>query len=157
MNTGMYCSDVLLLRRCAARSFRGALLLPGRWTVEEHDAFVQGLKLYGREWKKVSSLVSIGFHRYRLVVTGLTIVLLSQIPSRTVVQIRTHAQKYFQKLAKEQGTDGKDNDSSAKRGRPRKKNRDDDGESRASKKQRQRGYDDGDEEVPGPHLVVRHR
>ena len=29
----------------------------GRWTKEEHEAFVQGLKLYGREWKKVANLV----------------------------------------------------------------------------------------------------
>ena len=27
----------------------------GRWTAAEHDAFLAGLKVYGREWKKVSS------------------------------------------------------------------------------------------------------
>ena len=25
----------------------------GRWTKQEHEAFLVGLKLYGREWKKV--------------------------------------------------------------------------------------------------------
>lgn len=30
----------------------------GRWTAEEHDAFVQGLNLYGRDWKAVAALVS---------------------------------------------------------------------------------------------------
>ena len=55
----------------------------GRWTKPEHDAFVEGLRLYGKEWKRVAKL----------------------IPTRTVVQIRTHAQKYFQKLAKDMGVD----------------------------------------------------
>ncbi len=32
--------------------------------------------------------------------------LVLQIPTRTVVQIRTHAQKYFQKLQKDSGYDG---------------------------------------------------
>jgi SHAQKYF class myb-like DNA-binding protein len=50
----------------------------GRWTREEHDAFLVGLKLYGKEWKKVAA----------------------QVRTRTVVQTRTHAQKYFQKLQK---------------------------------------------------------
>lgn len=27
----------------------------GRWTAAEHEAFLAGLKVYGREWKKVSS------------------------------------------------------------------------------------------------------
>lgn len=30
---------------------------------------------------------------------------LLQVPTRSVVQIRTHAQKYFQKLAREEGLD----------------------------------------------------
>jgi SHAQKYF class myb-like DNA-binding protein len=50
----------------------------GRWTTEEHRLFLQGLEQHGKGWKKIASLIK----------------------SRTVVQIRTHAQKYFQKLAK---------------------------------------------------------
>lgn len=38
--------------------------------------FLHGLEVYGKTWKKIAEL----------------------IPSRTVVQIRTHAQKYFLKL-----------------------------------------------------------
>jgi len=50
----------------------------GRWTGEEHRLFLQGLEQHGKGWKKIASLIK----------------------SRTVVQIRTHAQKYFQKLSK---------------------------------------------------------
>lgn len=50
----------------------------GRWTREEHDAFLQALRKYGKEWKKVAA----------------------KVKTRTVVQTRTHAQKYFQKLQK---------------------------------------------------------
>jgi SHAQKYF class myb-like DNA-binding protein len=50
----------------------------GRWTAEEHRLFLQGLDQHGKGWKKIASLIK----------------------SRTVVQIRTHAQKYFQKLSK---------------------------------------------------------
>lgn len=58
----------------------------GRWTAEEHRLFLQGLEQHGKGWKKIASLIK----------------------SRTVVQIRTHAQKYFQKLAKcrQEGQDG---------------------------------------------------
>lgn len=57
----------------------------GRWTAEEHRLFLQGLEQHGKGWKKIATLIK----------------------SRTVVQIRTHAQKYFQKLAKARanGTD----------------------------------------------------
>lgn len=50
----------------------------GRWTKVEHEAFVKGLELYGKEWKKIATLV----------------------PTRSIVQIRTHAQKFFLKIAK---------------------------------------------------------
>jgi SHAQKYF class myb-like DNA-binding protein len=53
----------------------------GRWTKEEHEAFLSALKMYGKEWKKVAA----------------------KVKTRTVVQTRTHAQKYFQKLAKASG------------------------------------------------------
>ena len=52
----------------------------GRWTREEHQAFLEGLKECGREWKKVAQ----------------------RIPTRTSAQIRSHAQKYFAKLQREQ-------------------------------------------------------
>ena len=53
---------------------------PGRWSKHEHDVFINGLRKHGKEWKVIAALVG----------------------TRTVVQIRTHAQKYFQKVAKKQ-------------------------------------------------------
>lgn len=50
----------------------------GRWSKVEHEAFLLGLQLYGREWRKVAELVQ----------------------TRTVMQTRTHAQKYFLKVLK---------------------------------------------------------
>lgn len=52
----------------------------GRWTPEEHQDFLEGLKIFGREWKKVAE----------------------RIPTRTSAQIRSHAQKYFSKLARDE-------------------------------------------------------
>lgn len=54
--------------------------ISGRWTAAEHKEFLKGLKVYGREWKRVAIL----------------------IPSRTSAQIRSHAQKYFMKVSKHQ-------------------------------------------------------
>eukprot|EP00573_Skeletonema_grethae_P002667 CAMPEP_0201690872 /NCGR_PEP_ID=MMETSP0578-20130828/4179_1 /ASSEMBLY_ACC=CAM_ASM_000663 /TAXON_ID=267565 /ORGANISM="Skeletonema grethea, Strain CCMP 1804" /LENGTH=315 /DNA_ID=CAMNT_0048175951 /DNA_START=65 /DNA_END=1012 /DNA_ORIENTATION=+ len=51
----------------------------GRWTADEHESFLTGLKIYGREWKKVAT----------------------RIPTRTAAQIRSHAQKYFARVSKE--------------------------------------------------------
>jgi len=64
----------------------------GRWTKAEHEAFLVGLKLYGREWKKVAT----------------------KIKTRTSAQIRSHAQKYFAKVAKERALE--DNDEHRGRG-----------------------------------------
>jgi SHAQKYF class myb-like DNA-binding protein len=50
----------------------------GRWTREEHLLFIKGLEMFGKGWKKIAGLIQ----------------------TRTVVQIRTHAQKYFLKLTK---------------------------------------------------------
>lgn len=52
----------------------------GRWTRDEHQAFLAGLKEFGREWKKVAT----------------------RIPTRTSAQIRSHAQKYFSKIERDQ-------------------------------------------------------
>jgi len=50
----------------------------GRWTQEEHELFLKGLQIYNKQWKLIADMIK----------------------TRTVVQIRTHAQKYFQRLQK---------------------------------------------------------
>ena len=52
----------------------------GRWTEEEHKAFLRGLATYGNEWKKVAQ----------------------HIPTRSSSQLRSHAQKYFAKLQRKE-------------------------------------------------------
>lgn len=54
----------------------------GRWKREEHELFLQGLEIHGRDWKKIESLVG----------------------TRTGPQIRSHAQKYFNKVCKDSGS-----------------------------------------------------
>lgn len=51
----------------------------GRWTQEEHAAFLRGMQMFGRRWTKVAQVVG----------------------SRTTVQVRSHAQKWEIKRAKE--------------------------------------------------------
>lgn len=48
----------------------------GRWSEEEHRVFLNGLEEHGKQWKLIASMIG----------------------TRTVVQVRTHAQKYFQKM-----------------------------------------------------------
>ncbi|XP_051138494.1 protein REVEILLE 6-like isoform X2 [Andrographis paniculata] len=48
------------------------------WTEPEHDKFLEALHLFDRDWKKIEAFVG----------------------SKTVIQIRSHAQKYFQKVQK---------------------------------------------------------
>lgn len=49
-----------------------------RWNDDEHNRFLTALKLFNRDWKKIEAYVE----------------------TKTVVQIRSHAQKYFQKAIK---------------------------------------------------------
>jgi SHAQKYF class myb-like DNA-binding protein len=51
----------------------------GRWTKEEHQRFIEGIKKYGKNWKQVEDYVG----------------------TRSGAQIRSHAQKFFNRLERE--------------------------------------------------------
>ncbi|CAO2836962.1 unnamed protein product [Amaranthus hypochondriacus] len=53
-----------------------------RWTEDEHKRFLEALKMYGRAWRKIEEHVG----------------------SKTAVQIRSHAQKFFSKVVRETST-----------------------------------------------------
>ncbi|EGZ28576.1 hypothetical protein PHYSODRAFT_343892 [Phytophthora sojae] len=57
----------------ATQSIRG-----GRWTADEHERFLEGFRIHGHKWKRVQQVVR----------------------TRSVTQVRTHAQKYLLKVAK---------------------------------------------------------
>jgi len=61
----------------------------GRWTKEEHQRFVDAIKVHGKNWKKVEE--SVG--------------------TRSGAQIRSHAQKFFLKLEKDLKTTQKGKES----------------------------------------------
>ena len=57
----------------------------GRWSQQEHNQFLEGLEKFGKDWRKISTIVKFNY------------LVNKQVPTRTLIQIRTHAQKYFQK------------------------------------------------------------
>ncbi|KAJ8607429.1 hypothetical protein CTAYLR_009990 [Chrysophaeum taylorii] len=58
-----------------------AKLESGRWSMAEHKRFVEGLEKFGRrKWIRIAQHVG----------------------TRTVIQVRSHAQKYFKKLRKDE-------------------------------------------------------
>ena len=48
----------------------------GRWKKDENNQFILGITLYGNNWKKVKSLIK----------------------TRTAIQVRSHAQKFFKRM-----------------------------------------------------------
>ncbi len=75
MNSLAIASIVFTGKRSASGADNGGR--EGRWYRDEHQRFVSALNKYGKEWKKVAA----------------------EVGTRTIVQVRTHAQKYFQKYA----------------------------------------------------------
>jgi SHAQKYF class myb-like DNA-binding protein len=85
-----------------------------RWTEEEHSRFLEALKLHGRAWRKIEGSAR---QPYRQTVR-LTFVLTHARPppprlpraehvgTKTAVQIRSHAQKFFTKVEKQQAGNG---------------------------------------------------
>lgn len=55
-----------------------------RWTEEEHHKFLEALKMHGRAWRRIEE----------------------HIGTKTAVQIRSHAQKFFSKLEREASAGG---------------------------------------------------
>ena len=55
---------------------RGASFNTGRWTKTEHERFLRGLRQFGKNWEVISGLLK----------------------TRSILQIRTHAQKYFRNV-----------------------------------------------------------
>ena len=97
-----------------------------RWTEEEHERFVEALRLHGRQWRKIESAWRVDAGR-----TGRRLMqrrhrsctctprccqwppqltapprplrcLAGHVKTKTAVQIRSHAQKFFSKLEKQQ-------------------------------------------------------
>lgn len=56
----------------------GGSIRGGRWTADEHERFLAGFRIHGHKWKRVQQVVR----------------------TRSVTQVRTHAQKYLLKIAK---------------------------------------------------------
>ena len=48
----------------------------GRWSKEENDKFLEGIELFGINWKKVKKLID----------------------TRTIIQVRSHAQKFYYRM-----------------------------------------------------------
>ncbi|KAH9254417.1 hypothetical protein BASA81_007530 [Batrachochytrium salamandrivorans] len=62
-------SDTISVEEGNSGSTRG-----GRWTSEEHAQFLEGFKLHGKDWKRISNCY---------------------VPTRSNVQVRTHSQKHW--------------------------------------------------------------
>jgi len=61
---------------CKKKHSDNLIFNEGRWSKEEHEKFLEGIVLYNVNWKKVKTLIE----------------------TRTPMQVRSHAQKFFNKM-----------------------------------------------------------
>ena len=61
---------------CKKKSSDSIIANEGRWSKEEHEKFLEGIVRYGINWKKFRTLIG----------------------TRSSVQVRSHAQKFFYKM-----------------------------------------------------------
>ena len=61
---------------CKKKCLDNIISNEGRWSKDEHEKFLEGIVLYGINWKKVKTLIG----------------------TRTSIQVRSHAQKFFYKM-----------------------------------------------------------
>lgn len=75
-----------------------------RWTEDEHKKFLEALKLYGRAWRRIEGIIvqqplfieHISFPSRQFVES--LFLLTEHVGTKTAVQIRSHAQKFFSKV-----------------------------------------------------------
>jgi len=66
----------IIKKECKTKNTVYFISNEGRWSKEEHDKFLEGIALYGINWKKIKTLIR----------------------TRTSMQVRSHAQKFYQKM-----------------------------------------------------------
>ena len=75
-----------------------------RWSESEHALFLEALRLFGRQWRKIEGkLQEIGRDCHSRISLSFP-ALAEHIGTKNAVQIRSHAQKFFDKV--ERGKDG---------------------------------------------------
>jgi len=66
----------IIKKECKNESSNNFISNEGRWSKEEHEKFLEGIALYGINWKKIKTLIE----------------------TRTPIQVRSHAQKFYRKM-----------------------------------------------------------
>jgi len=66
----------IIKKECNTKNYDIFISNKGRWSKEEHEKFLEGIALYGINWKKINPLIK----------------------TRTSQQVRSHAQKFYQKM-----------------------------------------------------------
>jgi hypothetical protein len=81
-----------------------------RWTEEEHAKFVEALKKHGRQWRKIEGEAGNPMRQLQPMGVGHERAdqrcgfFAEHVGTKTAVQIRSHAQKFFTKIEKKKET-----------------------------------------------------